>query len=284
MTDTINIPVTRGEGWKQISGFGLMFITANKPMEFAISATTPNNTLIGHHMKTFGLFNFASNINQLFVRGEGVLTITPDSSLNPSGEPFPQGVFTGTRAITSQSYTEANVKNGVQFSASSIFTGILAGENLDIIFITGDKPVAVKSQYIATKNASDVISDLYENPTYTGGENLDAGVFNQTRINPEPSTITLVGLAPTDADNYDYTPNDATKPNVTNEGVKFQPSLSILGTSGQGNSVTSRAGQVGLETILKPNTAYLYRRHCVEAVDSFFGFTTWYEGDLDLPL
>lgn len=284
MTDTINISVTRGEGWKLISGFGLMFITANKSMEFAISSTTPVDALIGHHMKTFGLFNFGSTTNRLFARGEGVLTITPDSSLNPTGEPFPEGIFTGARAITSQNYVEANVKNGVQFSASSIFTGITAGENLDIIFITGDKPIAIKSQYIATKNAGDVISDLYENPTYTGGANLDAGVFNQTRINPQLPTVTLVGLAPTDASNYDYTPDDSTKPNVTNVGVKFQPSLGVLGTSGQGNSATSRAGQVGLETILKPNTTYLYRRHCVAAVTSFFGFTTWYEGDLDLPL
>lgn len=218
-------------------------------------------------------------IYALALNHDCVISVTQRSS---SG--LPDGVFEGTRAITAQGYIEANTKNGLQFSAASLFTGITANQNLDVIFITGDKPVIIKAQYIATKNAGDVIADFYENPTYTGGANLNSGIFNQTRISPQPTTVNLVGLAPTDPLTYNLTPNLATAPNVTDVGLKIQPPLFVLGVTGAGNSSTAKAAESGLDTVLKPNTVYLYRRHCVGAVASFFGFTTWYEGDPDLPI
>lgn len=197
---------------------------------------------------------------------------------------LPAGLFSGFRAITTQGYVEANVKNGVQFSASTYFTGLTAGETIDVIVITGDKPVAIKSQYVASKDAGDIISDWYRGPTYTGGTNISSGIFNQSDINPQPTTVSLIGVLPTNAAAGDYSPNDATKPTVTNVGTKIQPTLATLGVSGQGVSVQSRSTVIGLEHNLAPNTVYLYRRLFIAATSSHFGFSTWYEGGLDLPL
>lgn len=188
----------------------------------------------------------------------------------------------GLRAWTVQFYTEANVKNGLQFSATSYFTGITAGETLDAIVITGDKPVIIKAQYTGVKDSGDVQLDWYEEPEYTGGQDLTAGIYNQNQISPIPSTVTIIGVAPIGGGNY--SPDDATKPSITNVGTKIQPTLVTLGTVTQATSGSSaRNTTIGLDHILKPNTTYLLRRTSIGTASSLFGYTTWYEGNPDLP-
>ena len=197
---------------------------------------------------------------------------------------LPPEISEGLRAMTMQTYTEANVKNGVQYSATTYFTGLTAGETIDLIIQTADNPVAIKAQYIAAKNSGDILVDWYRDPVFTGGTDISAGVFNQNDINPVASAATLIGPLPTNAAGGDYSPNDATKPTVSALGTKIQPTLVVLGNSGAGaSSSAARNVTIGLEQILAPNTTYLYRRTCVAAVASLFGFSTWYEGGLDLP-
>lgn len=197
---------------------------------------------------------------------------------------LPPEISEGLRAMTMQTYTEANVKNGVQYSASSYFTGITANETIDNIIITGDNPIAIKAQYIAMRDGGDILADWYRGPTYTGGTDLSALVTNQSDINPVASLATLIGPTPTNPAGGDYSPNDATKPNVTALGTRIQPTLVILGTSGAGNNNSfSRNVTLGLEQNLAPNTVYLYRRTFRAATAACFGFSTWYEGGLDLP-
>jgi hypothetical protein len=191
--------------------------------------------------------------------------------------------FNGDAGMIKQSYTEANVKNGLQFSASTYFTGLTAGENLDLIVITGDKPIIVKSQYIEIKEGGDVISEWYRDPVYTGGSDITSGIGNQNDKNSEATTLQLIGCLPTDEAVGKYSPKDATKPNVTNIGTKILPKIVTLGVIGQGSSVSARSSIAGLEHILRPNTTYLYRRKSIAACDSFFGFSTWFEGEPDLP-
>lgn len=197
---------------------------------------------------------------------------------------LPAEVAEGLRAINVQGYVESNVKLGVQYSASTYFTGLTAGENLDIIIQTGDKPVAIKGPYVPAKDGGDVVLQFFKNPTFTGGADLSAGVYNQNDINPVASGVTLIGVAPTDPATGDYSPNDATKPNITDTGTPIQPSLVVLGAETAGSSTTNTlSASIGLEQILAPNTTYLYRRTVRAATASFFGFSTWYEGELDLP-
>lgn len=196
----------------------------------------------------------------------------------------PESVFSGMRAVTMQGYIEANVKNGVQFSASTFLTALTANENIDIIVITGAKKVLVKAQYLALKNSGDILMDWYRNPTYTGGANISAGIFNQSDVAPQPTTMQLIGVTPTDPAAGNYTPNDATKPNVTNVGTKILPTIAVLGTTGIGGSAQSRGAIEGLEQVLEANTAYLFRRRPLAATESMFGFSTWFEGEPDFPV
>jgi hypothetical protein len=197
---------------------------------------------------------------------------------------FFRDLMSGLRAWTVQFYTEANVKNGVQYSASTYLTGIAEDEVLDLIVVTGDKPVSVKAQYVSVKDGGDVLSTWYRNPTYTGGANLTAGISNQNDFFNVPTTLQLFGVKAIDADNDNHAPDDTTKVNVTNPGVKILPMLATLGTNINGSSGSSaRNAQIGLEHILAPNTSYLYRRKVLGPTSSLFGFSTWYEGKLDLP-
>lgn len=197
---------------------------------------------------------------------------------------LPAEIAEGLRAITTQSYTEANVKNGRQYAASSYFTGLTAGETIDYIIIVGAKPIAIKAQYIALKNGGDILIDWYRGPTYTGGTDLSALVTNQSDINPVAPLAVLIGPTPTDPSTGNYAPDDASKPTVTALGTRIQPTLVELGTTGLGGSTLARNTTIGLEQNLAPYTTYLYRRTFRGATDACFGFSTWYEGDLDLPL
>lgn len=196
---------------------------------------------------------------------------------------MPPGIFTNDRAMTVQSYTEGNVKNGSQFSATTYLTGLTAGEIIDVIVITGDKPVLIKGQGIDIKNSDDILLDWYKGPTYSGGTDISSGIYNQSDINRLPSTVTLIGLLPTNPGAGDYSPNDATKVTVTNVGTKIIPTLVALGTSGIGGSSQARAVVEGLEQVLDANSTYLFRRTARGATDSLFGFSTWFEGEPDFP-
>jgi len=197
---------------------------------------------------------------------------------------IPDGTYSGYRAQIAQSYTEANVKSGAQFSASTYLTGLTAGEFIDIIVITGAKKVIIKGQYIELKDSGDVLIDWYKNPTYSAGTNISAGVFNQSDVTRLPSTVQLIGLLPTNAATGNYTPNDATKVTVTAVGTKICPTLAVLGVIGQGASQSSRAATEGLEHVLDANSTYLFRRTCIAAAASMYSFSTWFEGEPDLPL
>lgn len=59
----------------------------------------------------------------------------------------PSGIYTGLRAVTTQSYTEANSKNGTQHEGSTLFN--LAGlATNDTFFVTGALPVSLKGRVI----------------------------------------------------------------------------------------------------------------------------------------
>ena len=201
-----------------------------------------------------------------------------------SVENFPPGVFSGLRAMTTQSYTEANVKAGVQFSASTYLTALTPGEIIDVVVVTGAKKVIIKSQQLSIKDSGDVLLDWYKSPTYSGGSNITSGVYNQSNVNPQAGTVQLFGPTPTNAAAGDYSPNDATKPTVTNVGTKISPTLAVLGITGQGSSNASKSATEGLEQVLDANSTYLFRRTFIGATASMFGFSTWYEGGTDLPL
>lgn len=180
----------------------------------------------------------------------------------------PDGLYTGTRAMTVQYYTEANVKNGAQHALATYNPAMPAAPGFtDIVVITGALPISIKGRAFQWDGAG-IQLDTYRSPTYTGG--TPTPYYNMSDINP------LTGLA-----------QILFAPTVTDLGVRISPTRTLLGSTGQGNSVLSSAAKDadGLESILAPNTAYLFRTTSLHSsTQRISSFSTWYEGGLDLPL
>lgn len=178
---------------------------------------------------------------------------------------LPDGLFSGLRAETIQNYVEANVKNGLQFESSSAPVSLAAAGNIDTIFITGNKPVIIKSRTVKF-NGILLVTRVFRAPTYTGG--TPATFYNLNDIGPVASTVTILGGA-----------------TVTGTGTEFGAPTYDIGSSGLGNVQISTYSTTGVERVLRPNTVYLQRITNGDASAQLVsGALTWYEGAPDLPL
>jgi len=228
----------------------------------APSATDRGVTLASSGVP-FGLFKVRGV--KLYARaassGAGIVL---DDAYYPSG--FPDGIFTGTRAMTTQTYTEANVKNGLSYEAVLPRTAFAGGADLDVFIQTGSKPVIVKSVSIGYSGRG-ITSTTYESPTVSANGTA-IPVYNSNRISPVAGEVALYS-----------------GPAVSIIGTKAFASSVSIGSSGNGQTTTGSYALAGNERILKPNTKYLRRVH---NDDTDSGFLTiqfnWYEGTPDLPL
>ena len=178
--------------------------------------------------------------------------------------PPPDGIYEGMRAITTQNYTEANEKNGVQHEGSTLILGVGAGASNDTIFLTGPSPVSLKARVIGYTGTG-VSGSIYESPLYTGGSL--AQYQNASAINP------VVGLS-----------QIIVGATITSDGdLVFAPTYSLGNQSRQGKGVASSI--TGDEHLLKPNTAYLLRLTSLDTQEQdISSYLSWYEGELDLPI
>ena len=177
---------------------------------------------------------------------------------------FPSGVFEGLRALTIQSYTEANSKSGVQHEGSTLLTAVAGLSSNDTIFLTGALPVALKGRIINFDGVG-VKGEIYTGATYTGGTPVE--YQNASDINRVAGLAQIIVGA-----------------TVTNDGdLAFAPTYSFGNESNQGKGGIQST--LGGEKLLKPNTAYLLRLTSLDAqAQNISSFLTWYEGELDLPL
>lgn len=177
---------------------------------------------------------------------------------------MPEGLFTGTRAVTVQNYVEANVKNGVQFESSSLSSAVAAGGIVDVVFITGVKPVIVKARQI-TFNGANATVRVYREPEYTGGS--PGSPYNLNDRNPVASTSTIL-----------------TGASVSSPGTEFGAPSFLIGSTGVGQTATSTYAVAGQERVLRANTTYLLRiTNTSGAAQDFASYLSWYEGGTDLP-
>lgn len=177
---------------------------------------------------------------------------------------FLDKILVGLRAFVVQSYTEANVKNGLQYEFSGDTPVFAAGAANRLIFITGAKPVIIKSRVLSF-TATKVTATVYRSPTYTGG--TPQTPFNLNDINPVTSTVTVI-----------------TGATVTNNGTQFGAVNYLYGTSGVGNSQSGTFVSPGIERVLQPNTTYMLETvNSGEGTHSISAYLTWYEGIPDLP-
>lgn len=103
---------------------------------------------------------------------------------------IPDGAFTGLRAIITQPYTEANVKNGLQYNIRAVWPlldVIATGASRKIWFKTNAKPVIIKLrefQYLA----EELKIELFSGPTGVSG-GTDLAVHNYNAVNPIATTV-----------------------------------------------------------------------------------------------
>ena len=176
---------------------------------------------------------------------------------------FPEGAFSGTRALTIQNFLEANVKRGLQHEGSALFN-IAGGANNDTIFLTGSNPVSLKGRTINYDGVG-IKGEIYTGATYTGGS--QAAYENANDLNPVAGEVQIIVGA-----------------TITDTGtLAFAPTYAFANSSNQGKGGLQPV--LGDEKILKPNTAYLLRLTSLDTQSQrVSSFLTWYEGELDLPL
>lgn len=261
MSQTLNIDLKPEDGWKEIPHNG--FITASKSVEFIVSDSTPVTTIVGHHLKTFGEADFTDSESTLYARGEAIIVVTPGNAFNSGGQPAPDGLYSGLRAITVQSYVEANSKLGVQHEISVFISQLAGGGVNDTLFITGSLPVIIKER-TASYTGDGVILEIFEGATYS---NIGSPItsYNLSRIvNTQPEAKFYSGAT------------------ITSEGVTaFTPEYLIGNESQQGKGGTNHV--TGRERILKPNTVYLFKVTSTDNnAEDIWLFDSFYEGETDL--
>lgn len=185
----------------------------------------------------------------------------------------PPDAWRGFRALTTQPYTEANVKNGVQFylRAAWPLTDTIpntAGSNVRYIwFKTGAKPVLVKLRemfYVA----EELSVQLYTGPTgVTGGTALAVGNYN--------------GVAPVAT-----TAQAKKNVSVTARGTEFGGSDPeyLFGAAGNPQRAPNSI-PVGRERVLPANTEFLVAiTNTGTSAARVQYYLDWYEGATDLPI
>lgn len=208
-------------------------------------------------------------ISQVRVTFSGVIGGV-DAYLWAIQDDLPAGLFEGTAAITVQPYTEANVKNGVQYNLRAVWPigdTIASLATKKLWFKTTTKPVLVKLrelQYIA----EELRLQLFTGPTgVTGGTALDVHNYN--------------GVAPVAA-------TTQAKKNVTTvtDGTEFDkadPEYFFGSQAGGQRNVATAL--VGRERVLPANAEFLVVITNTGAGDARVQyFLDFYEGGTDLPL
>lgn len=219
--------------------------------------------LINRVADTTQSLNLSEGVETVWVKGENSRL---NVNLTFSETPAPSGLYEGTRAMTTQNYTEANVKNGVQFEADIQLLNIASGAVIDLVILTGNLPVALKGA-VQQFDEEGFSRTFYQNPVYTGGSPIP--YYNKNYYNPSAGQLQILSGA-----------------TVTSSGTQVSAERRFLGSNQGGNRTISTQSSVtfGLETVLAPDTVYLIRTtNLAPSSQSIITYVTWYEGELDLP-
>jgi hypothetical protein len=167
--------------------------------------------------------------------------------------------------MTFQTFVEANVKNGVEYEFGGDTPALANGAAINTIFITGAKPVIIKSRIIKF-NGTSLSTRVYRGPTFTGG--VITPYFNLNDRNPVAGGVVI-----------------RTGATVSAVGTEFGAPTFDIGSAGVGNTSLGTFSVLGIERLLAPNTTYLQQiLNDSGATQRVTSYLTWYEGGTDLPL
>jgi hypothetical protein len=182
----------------------------------------------------------------------------------------PLGLYAGLAAMTVQPYTEANVKNGLQYNLRATWPladTIAAGTTRKIWFKTNAKPVIIKLREVQFI-AEELVLRLFRGPTTVSG-GTDLSIHGYNAVSQVPTTVQAKKNVTTVSDGTEF---DASDPEV------------FFGSANDPQRGVAFALQ-GRERILPANTEFI-----VSLTNSGTGvarvqyFLDFYEGGTDLPL
>lgn len=166
------------------------------PTGVATISVSPTRT--GENFKTLyqsakGQWSFDGPAARMRLSLAGTNAVTARVTIwrgDDSASGFPSGAFTGLRALTIQPYTEANVKNGLQFYARAVWP--LADEiatltSRKLWFKTNAKPVIVKLRELQFM-AEELKIQLFIGPTGVSG-GTDITIHNYNGVLPIATTV-----------------------------------------------------------------------------------------------
>jgi len=249
---TLKVEIQRApDVWATVGELSAMALSAPRSIAFVASFDRIRFTLSG-------------------VSGGGEFYVFVESGDSWMDAGFPEGAFTGYRALVTQPYTEANVKNGAQFYARASWSQtqgnqIAANSTVKLWFKTGAKKIIVKMRELHYAG-EEIAVRLYASPTGVSG-GTDIPVRNYNRINP---------VATTCQGKQDVT--------TTSDGVLFDGPEMFYGETGTSNRSGTTIPQ-GRERILPANAEFIVAFSTPSGTGStrLQYFLDWYEGDPDLP-
>ncbi|MNJ36155.1 hypothetical protein D3C77_309340 [compost metagenome] len=240
-----------------------------------VATISVSPTLTGENFKTVypeasGQWAFEGPCGRLRVSLAGTNAVTAYVRVwrgDDSRSGIPGGAFSGYRAMTTQSYVEANVKYGLQFYLQYNLPQLPATTGIHkVLFTTGAKQVLIKGREMYGIGES-ISIQVYKQPTAPtpGGTLLTVQNFND--VAPAATTVTIRGGVTT-----------------TSDGATWGDPQRLFGQSAAGQRAGSGLAPGG-DRILKPNSTYLvvFRNTGSGTADIDY-FLTWYEGGTDLPL
>lgn len=235
------------------------------PLLVRVSEATPTLDETGVPLYVLGdSTTVSSPTNKVWIRSvggfvKGKVIVLSGNDLSPVG--VSSDVYNGNKGLTTQSFTEANVKNGVQYELSLYEEAFLG--TTDTVVVTGPLPVIIKAQSYLFDGLG-ARTTIYKDPIYTGGTPVT--YYNKNLYKPVLGESVILSGA-----------------TISSEGTQGSAQQIHLGSEGVGNTVFSTSGQdaQGLETVLAPNTTYLFRRISLDSsAQKMFVYSTWYEGNL----
>lgn len=240
-----------------------------------VATISVSPTLTGENFKavspsSLGQWYFEGPCGRLRVSLAGTNAVTAFVRVwrgDEAGSGIPDGAFSGLRAMTTQSYIEANVKYGLQFYLQHSLPQLPATTGAyKLLFTTGAKQVLIKGREMY--GIGELISiQLYKQPTAPtpGGTLLTVQNFND--VSPVATTVTIRGGVTT-----------------TSDGTPWGDPQRLFGQNAAGQRSGSGLAQGG-DRILKANSTYLvFFRNTGSGTADIDYFLTWYEGGTDLPL
>lgn len=240
-----------------------------------VATISVSPTLAGENFKpvspsSLGQWYFEGPCGRLRISLAGTNAVTAFVRVwrgDDAGSGIPAGAFSGLRAMTTQSYIEANVKYGLQFYIQHNLPQLVATTGTyKLLFTTGAKQVLIKGREMY--GIGELISiQLYKQPTAPtpGGTLITVQNFND--VSPVATTVTIRGGVTT-----------------TSDGTPWGDPQRLFGQNAAGQRSGSGLAQGG-DRILKANSAYLvFFRNTGSGTADIDYFLTWFEGQSDLPL